>query len=263
MHPSLRHLAAAVLGLAPCTISAQTFRAADPVIRRMWQVGMSESQLERMAQVLIDSIGPRLSGSPGFTNATNWLERTYMGFGIPVRQERYGTWRGWQQGAVHMQLIAPRAQNLDVELLAWSPATPNGKPVDAEVVTIPALADAAATTQWLKSIKGKFLLMSPPELMCRAPQELERYARVSTITALNAQRAEVRRVFTERMNALAPAGIAANQRTGAIMARLDSAGVMGIGTTLWSNGVHVVKAQAVDLANNESVIVTVTVTVSN
>ena len=236
MHPSIRHLAAAALAIAPCTAQAQTFRTADPVIRRMWQVGMTESQLERMAQVLIDSIGPRLSGSPGFTNAANWLERTYTAFGIPVRQERYGTWRGWQQGAVHMQLIAPRAQNLDVELLAWSPATPNGKPVDAEVVTIPALADAAATTQWLKSIKGKFLLMSPPELMCRAPQELERYARVSTITALNAQRAEVRRVFTERMNALAPAGIAANQRTGAIMARLDSAGVMGIGTTLWSNG---------------------------
>ncbi len=236
MHPSLRHLAAAVLALTPCALSAQTFRSADPVIRRMWQVGMTESQLERMAQVLIDSIGPRLSGSPGFTNAVNWLERTYTGFSIPVRQERYGTWRGWQQGAVHMQLIAPRAQNLDVELLAWSPATPNGKPVDAEVVMIPALPDATATTQWLKSIKGKFLLMSPPELMCRAPQELERYARASTITALNAQRADVRRVFTERLNALAPAGIAANQRTSAIIARLDSAGVMGIGTTLWSNG---------------------------
>ena len=234
--PSRRLLAAVAAIALPCALSAQTFRSADPVIRRMWQVGMSESQVERMAQVLVDSIGPRLSGSPGYNSAGTWLQRTYEGFGIPVRQERYGTWRGWQQGAVHMQLIAPRAQNLDVELLAWSPSTPGGKPVDADVVVIPALADAAAATQWLKSVKGKFVLTSAPELMCRAPQELERYARTSTITALNAQRAEARRVSTERLNALAPAGVPANQRQAAITARLDSAGVMGIGTTLWSNG---------------------------
>ena len=236
MRLSLRLLATATLAFAPYTVSAQTFRSADPIIRRMWQVGMAESQVERMAQVLIDSIGPRLSGSPGFTSAGTWLQRAYEGFGIPVRQEPYGTWRGWQQGAVHMQLIAPRLQNLDVELLAWSPATPKGRPVDAEVVVVPALADAAAATQWLKTIKGKFVLTSAPEIMCRAPQELERYARASTITALNAQRAETRRVFTDRLNALAPAGIAANQQQVAVMARFDSAGVMGIGTTLWSNG---------------------------
>jgi len=231
-----RLLAAAALAVAPGLASAQGFRSADPVIRRMWQVGMNESQLERTAQVLVDSIGPRLSGSPGFTNAANWLERTYAGLGIPVRQERYGTWRGWQSGAVHMQLIAPRQQNLDVELLAWSPPTPGGKPVDAAVVVIPALADAAAATQWLKTIKGKLVLTSAPEVMCRAPQELERYARAATITRLNAQRAEVRRIANERYNALAPAGVAVNQRTSAIVARLDSAGVAGIGTMNWSNG---------------------------
>ena len=120
MRTTPRLLLGAALSVAPLLAHAQGFRSADPVIRQMWQVGMNESQLERLAQVLIDSIGPRLSGTPGFTNATNWLERTYTGFGIPVRQERYGTWRGWQSGAVTMQLITPRQQNLDVELLAWS-----------------------------------------------------------------------------------------------------------------------------------------------
>ena len=234
MRTSFRLLLAAAF--VPSVIGAQTFRSADPVIRRMWQVGMNESQLERLGQVLIDSIGPRLSGSPGYSNATAWLQRTYTGFGIPVRQERYGTWRGWQQGAVHMQLIAPRVQNLDVELLAWSPSTPAGKAIDADVVVIPSLADAAAATAWLKTIKGKFVLTSAPELMCRAPQELERYARASTITALNTQRADARRIATERLNALAPTGVAPAQRQDALMARLDSAGVAGIGTMLWSNG---------------------------
>ncbi len=233
----IRQLAAVALcAAAPCFANAQGFRTNDAVIRRMWQVGMVESQLEKTAQVLIDSIGPRLSGTPGFASAVTWLERTYAGLGIPVRQERYGTWRGWQSGAVHMQLIAPRQQNLDVELLAWSPPTPGGRPIDAEVVVIPALADAAAATQWLKTIKGKFVLTTAPELMCRAPQELQEYARAATITRQNAQRAEVRRVAGERYAALAPAGVPANQRTAAIVARLDSAGVAGIGTMNWSNG---------------------------
>lgn len=236
MRLSPRVLAAAAFVAMPGLMQSQGFRSADPVIRQMWQVGMNESQVERLAQVLIDSIGPRLSGTPGFANAVTWLERTYNGFGIPVRQERYGTWRGWQTGAVHMQLTAPRQQNLDVEVLAWSPPTPGGRAIDAEVVVIPALADAAAATQWLKTIKGKFVLTSAPEIMCRAPQELQQYARAATITRLNAQRADARRVSAERYAALAPAGVSISQRANAIVARLDSAGVAGIGTTNWSNG---------------------------
>ncbi len=236
MHTLSRRLIGLALTITPGIAGAQTFRTADPVIKRLWQLGMNESQVERMGQVLIDSIGPRLSGSPGFSNAANWLERTYSGFGIPVRQERYGTWRGWQHGAVHMQLIAPRVQNLDVELLAWSPSTPNGRPVDAEVIVIPALADSSAATQWLRTIKGKFVLASPPEVMCRATQELERFARASTIASVTQQRSDVRRVAASRFNALAPAGTATAQVQRAVYQRLDSAGVMGIGTTLWSNG---------------------------
>ena len=63
MRQSFRPLATLALALAPATAGAQTFRTADSVVRRMWQVGMEQSQAERLAQVLIDSIGPRLSGS--------------------------------------------------------------------------------------------------------------------------------------------------------------------------------------------------------
>jgi carboxypeptidase Q len=216
--------------------NAQTFRSDDPVIKRMWQVGIEQSQVERTAQVLIDSIGPRLSGTPGFAHAVTWLENTYMKLGIPARREQYGTWRGWQQGVVHMQLTAPRVQNLEVELLAWSPGTPKGNAVEGEAVVIPALADSAAGTQWLKSVKGKFVLISAPELMCRAPQELERFARPSTITKLTAQRAFARKLAADRLNALAPAGTVAGERQNAVVRRLELAGVIGIGTTNWSGG---------------------------
>ena len=221
--------------LSPAIAGAQTFRSADSVIRKMWQVGMEQSQTETLAQVLVDSIGPRLSGTAGFQSAVDWLERTYKAWGVPARQERYGTWRGWRQGTVHMQLIAPRAQNLEVELLAWSPGTGN-RPVEGSVVVIPELADSNAARQWLGTLRGKFVLVSSPEIMCRAPQELERYARRETITNLNTRRVETQRAIGARFRALAPANVEPQDMNRAVYARLDSAGVIGVASLTWSQG---------------------------
>jgi carboxypeptidase Q len=219
----------------PASANAQNFRSADTVIRRMWQVGIEQSQTERLAQVLMDSIGPRLSGTAGFFSAVEWLERTYGSWGIPARRERYGTWRSWREGAVHAEMIAPRHQNLEVELLAWSPGS-GGRPVEGDVVVIPPLADTGAARAWLRTLRGKFVLVSAPEIMCRAPQELARNALPGTVTRINARRTEVRRVAGERFRSLAPAGLKPEEIFRAVYMRLDSAGVIGIGTSLWSGG---------------------------
>lgn len=229
------HLIAVGLALLPATAGGQTFRTADTVIKRMWQLGMEQSRVEELAQVLIDSIGPRLSGSPGFASAVEWIERTYQGLGIPAHRERYGTWRGWRAGPTHLDLIGPRSQTLDVELLAWSPGT-GGRAVEGDVVAIPDLADEAAAAQWLGTVRGKFVLVSAPEIMCRAPQELERYARPQTITRINARRTEVQQLATKRFRALAPTAATPQQVSGIVFSRLDSAGVAGVLSSLWSGG---------------------------
>lgn len=214
---------------------AQTFRSGDTVIKRMWQLGMEQSQAEKLSQVLMDSIGPRLSGSPGFTSAVEWLEKKYQEFGVPARRERYGTWRGYQQGAVQLVMTGPRTQNLEVELLSWSPGT-NGRAIEGAVVAIPDLADDAAATRWIGTLRGKFLLMSAPEIMCRAPQELERNARAGTVTRINQQRTAVQQLAAKRLRALAPAGTAPQQLGATIYRRLDSAGVAGYLSSTWSGG---------------------------
>jgi carboxypeptidase Q len=201
----------------------------------MWQLGMEQSQVERLGQVLIDSIGPRLSGSPGYLSAVEWLEKTYQSWGVTARRERYGTWRGWRAGPTHLDLIAPRAQTLEVELLAWSVGT-GGRPIEGDVVAIPDLADDAAARAWLGSIRGKFVLVSPPELMCRAPQELATNARPATITRLNQQRGEAQQLWQRRFRGLAPANTPPAQAFGVAYARLDSAGIAGMLSTNWSGG---------------------------
>jgi hypothetical protein len=201
----------------------------------MWRAGIEQSQTEKLAQVLIDSIGPRLSGTQGFASAVDWLEKTYTSWGVPVRRVKYGTWRGWRQGTVHMEMIAPRFQNLEVELLAWSPPTPKNGPVEGDVVVIPDLADSVAARQWLGTIRGKFVLASAPEVMCRAPQELERYARPATVTKINQQRVENQRASGVRFRAL---GLGAQPLfvIRSVYAGLYSGGVIGVATNTWSNG---------------------------
>ena len=236
MRPRLHHLAAAIVLTLPSLAGAQTFRTADTVIRRIWQLGMEGSQTERLAQTLMDSIGPRLSGTPGFQSAGEWLQRTYAEWGVTARREGYGTWRGWRAGHAHMALIAPRVQSLDMKLLSWSTGTPGGRPVEGDVVVIPDLADEAAATQWLGTVRGKFVLASAPEVMCRAPQELERNARVATVRSINEQRTRATQLHARRFRALAPANATPQQVSGIVHARLDSAGIAGLLTSTWSGG---------------------------
>jgi carboxypeptidase Q len=221
---------AAVLVLAAAAAppaAAQTFHSPDPVIRRIWALGMDSSQVGRLAQVLDDSIGMRLSGTSGFQSAVDWLTGVYRGLGVPVRQERYGTTRGWRLGPVAMSLTAPHLQTLEVHLLAFSPGT-GGRSVDAAAVVPPPVGDSAAALRWLGTVRGKFVLISAPELMCRAAQELERYARPATLQRI----AEQRRAATSDLQArLRPFGTRAE-----LARKLEQAGAAGVVTSTWSGG---------------------------
>ncbi|HYJ80317.1 MAG TPA: M28 family peptidase, partial [Longimicrobiaceae bacterium] len=215
------------LVVLPSTASAQTFRSADSVIRRMWQIGMEQSQTESLAQVLIDSIGPRLSGTAGFTSAVDWLERTYKGWGVTVRRERYGTWRGWRRGHTHVDLMEPRVRSLEGTMLAWSPGT-NG-PVTAGVVILPDLADSTAFRAWLPSASGKFVLISFPQPTCRPDDNWVRFAAPGSYERMRQARQAAAAAWTQRIQRT---GFAARDLPKA----LEQAGAVGVLTHLWSQG---------------------------
>jgi hypothetical protein len=205
--------------------AAQNFPTNDPVIRRLWEEGMTDrSQAGALAQVLLDSIGPRLTGSPGFTASTDWLVSLYQKWGVPARKERYGTWRGWRRGHSHIDLIAPRSRTLEGLILAWSPGT--AKPVEGEVILAPDLPDSAAFSAWLPTARGKFVLWSAGEPTCRPDENWERLARAETVTRMKAQREAARRAWAERTRRLGRGALAA----------LDRGGAAGILTSLWSAG---------------------------
>jgi hypothetical protein len=218
-------VAASFIAAMTSSAASQTFPTNDPVIRTLWDQGMTDkSQVASLAQVLMDSIGPRLSGSPGFRAATDWVTARYNAWGIPVRKEQYGTWRGWKRGYTHIDLIAPRERTLEGTMLAWSPGTT--RPVEGDVVVLPAFADSAAVQAWLPTVRGKFVLLSAPEITCRPDENWERLARPASVSAMKALRDSTRRVWNQRAGMLGRDGFAL----------LERAGAAGAVTSLWSAG---------------------------
>ncbi len=142
--------------------TAQTLRTEDPVLSAIWDEGMNRSQTETLAQALLDSIGPRLSGTAGFYSAADWIEANYREWGVEARQEQYGTWRGWERGILHVDLLAPRVRSLEATILAWSPGTDG--PVEGEVVTVPEDLTQSNADIWLGTVRGKIVLVSAPQL---------------------------------------------------------------------------------------------------
>jgi carboxypeptidase Q len=183
-----------------------------------------KSQVARLAQVLLDSIGPRLTASPGHQAAVEWLQQQYRGWGVPVRAERYGTWRSWRRYYTHLDLIAPRFRTLDATMLAWSPGTKG--PVEGEVLTAPDVADSAALNAWLPSARGKFVAITPPEPSCRAPESWEKLARPESVQRWKDERQRLR---TEHQARLVRYGRGA-------LDRIEAAGAAGLISGLWSEG---------------------------
>ena len=79
-HTALISVAAASLAVfAPQRAAmAQDNPTGDPVVQRIYDEGMHRSQASRLAQVLMDSIGPRLTGSPANRAANDWETSSSM-----------------------------------------------------------------------------------------------------------------------------------------------------------------------------------------
>jgi hypothetical protein len=203
--------------------AGQTFRTDDPVLRRIWREGMEASQAEAFAQVLMDSIGPRLSGTAGFTAATEWLLATYERLGIPARREQYGTWRGWRRGTLHVDLVGPWTGTLEARFAGWSPGTDG--PVEGAVVALPAVTRRSEAASWLSQVRGKFVLISAPRPTCRDPDDFAERARPETVDG-ERREAQSRLIDWSRR-------VTAFGGEYALGRALDEAGAAGVFTHRW------------------------------
>ena len=230
-----------LLALAvPSLLAAQTAsHIDDPTVDRIFRIGMDSSRLPQLAHILFDSIGPRLTGSPGMSAASDWVIRTYRSWGIDARREQYGTWRGWRRGASHVDLVAPRTRSLEATMLAWSPGT-NGRAITAEAILLPKFADSTEFVRWLPRARGKIVLLSPPWPTCRPSEDWIRWAtpaskaRMDTAVALMQRQWSVAQTADNKPDSARlyrGTGYTLALGTGTLGMRLEKAGVVGMITS--------------------------------
>ena len=208
----------------------------DATIDRIWRIGMDSSHVQQLSQTLFDSIGPRLTGSPGIRAASDWVISQYKAWGIDAKREQYGTWRGWRRGTSHIDLMQPRVRSLAGTMLAWSPGT-NGRPVTAEVVLLPKFSDSTEFVKWLPQARGKIVMVSPPWPTCRPSEDWNRFGTPASIARMDTLIGQMQAdwaVMTgpdgrpDSTKLYRGTGYSLALGTGTLGTRLEKAGVVGI-----------------------------------
>jgi hypothetical protein len=108
---------------------------------------------------LTDRYGPRLTGSPQFEEAGDWVVKTLQDWGMQnVRKERFEFGKGWELTGFHATMTAPRVMPISAMPKAWSSGTRGT--VTAEVVR-PEISNAQEAEAWKGKLRGKIVLTQP------------------------------------------------------------------------------------------------------
>jgi hypothetical protein len=189
---------------------------------------MDSSQTMHLAQVLFDSIGPRLTGSPDQKRGNDWLVATYKSWGIDAKNEQYGTWRGWRRGYSHIDLISPRVRSLEGQMVGYSPGT-GGKDLTASPIILPRFADSSEFVKWLPNARGKLVLVSAPVPTCRPPDDWKQNATPESNDRMDSLAASIQREWGGRN--VRGTGYSLALGGGELGKRLEEGGVAGVITS--------------------------------
>jgi hypothetical protein len=193
------------------------------MIVKIWDEGMQRSQVATLAQVLTDSIGPRLTGSPNMTRGQDWLLATYKKWGVNAKKEQYGTWNSWKRGAAFASMTFPRVKPLESHMLSWSGNT-GGQWVEGEVIALKPFETPEQFTAWLPNVKDKIVMLSAPRLSCRMPLQLQQFAMPSTEAMLDTAQRALNATYAGLM-----------QRIPGSYKAMKDAGALAVFESNWSN----------------------------
>ncbi|MEH6405852.1 MAG: M20/M25/M40 family metallo-hydrolase [Leeuwenhoekiella sp.] len=209
------------------------FGQEDQVIKSIIKEENQNSNLEKLGHELLDVVGPRLVGTPQMQQANDWAVSKYTSWGIPAENQQWGTWRGWERGVSHIDMVSPRLQTLEGRQLAWNPST-GKKAVTAEVVLLPEATDSLAFQKALSAVKGKFVLVSMKQPTGRPDDNWEKWATAESFEKMKKNRDSLDEIWKTKIKNT-------GYTTRTLPIALEAAGAAGIVASYWSKGFGVNK----------------------
>ncbi|MBT8292485.1 MAG: M20/M25/M40 family metallo-hydrolase [Eudoraea sp.] len=203
-------------------------QSTEELVDKITKEAIENSQLEQLAHELMDVIGPRLVGTPQMAKAHEWAVSTFKKWGIDARQEEWGTWRGWERGITHIDLVSPRVVSLRGMQLAWSPGTSDSG-ITTEVINLPVMEDSLDFAKWLPNVKGKFVTVSMNQPTGRPDYNWEEFATEESFEKMKTDREVQTRAWYQQIRNTGYNLITLN-------GALEQAGAAGIIQSNWSEG---------------------------
>jgi carboxypeptidase Q len=116
------------------------------------------SELMANIEYLCDMIGPRLTGSPNLTKASQWTRDKFQQYGLTnAHLEPWSIETSWTRGDAKGRVIMPVEQRILVESAGWSPSTKG--PLRGPVVHLKAQT-ADELSPYKGKLKGAWVILS-------------------------------------------------------------------------------------------------------
>jgi hypothetical protein len=159
-----------MLGLA--AVAVPIFLAAEEkvdllIVNRIKSEAFENSKVMDHMFYLTDVHGPRLTGSPNYKAAADWVVQRMTEYGLTAHEEKWGPFgRGWANKHFEAHLVEPQYQALIGVPLAWTAGTDgtvSGEPVQAVIRT------EADFEKFKGKLRGKVVMsMAPKEVAFQA-----------------------------------------------------------------------------------------------
>ena len=129
------------------------------VVHKIRDEALQNSQVMEHLFYLTDVSGSRLTNSPGFFSAADWVVKRLGEWGISAHQEKWGPFgRGWTYTRFTAQMLEPQSTPLIGAPLAYTPGT-NG-PVSGDAIIV-AINNEGDLAKYKGMLKGKIVLLGP------------------------------------------------------------------------------------------------------
>lgn len=118
------------------------------------------SQIAMIAHNLTDVCGPRLTNSPGYNHALDWVTEICKQWGLQnAGREAWGEFgKGWSNDVGSLAMKVPYYESIIAYPVPWCKST--GKAVKAELVMLDYF-DSASIDKFGDAIKGKIVMIKP------------------------------------------------------------------------------------------------------
>ena len=157
MHKRIVCAVAAIVGTSLTVVAQSPVERAT--IARIKEEALTRSQAMDHVSWLSDVYGPRVTGTPNLTRASEWVMKRLGQWGLSnVRQERFAFGQGWRVERFSAHLVSPEPQPIIGYPRTFSPSTRGT--ITAEVVRVDIRSDADFA-KYRGTLRDKIVLPQP------------------------------------------------------------------------------------------------------